>query len=157
MCIKIICNSKECWTSPLSEKKYGHLKPTYIFIQPKELSWFVGFFSKQCCFSVCCIRCIFLPLFGLLLLWINSKQKTCISFLNCSFCKNDLMLAASGIKPPGLEGCKAISGFYGDVQSSTGNLCNAVLISTVEQNNFWELDVFLPGVLMGDGYEETYL
>lgn len=67
------------------------------------------------------------------------------------------MLAASGIKPAGLEGCKGFSEFYGNVQSSMGNLCNAVVISTVEQNNFRELDVFLPGALVGDGCEETHL
>lgn len=130
---------------------------TNIYIQPKGLSWFVGFFFKQCYFSVYCITCIFLPLSGLLLLWRNSKGENCISFLRCSFCKNYLMLAASGIKPAGLEGCKGISEFYGNVQSSTGNLCNAAVISTREQKNFWELDVFLPGVLVGDGCVETHL
>lgn len=138
---------KEIWTFKTN---------LYIYSTKITFLGLLGFLKKSS-FSVCCIRCIVLPLFGLLLLWMNSKQKTCTSFLNCSFCKNDLMLAASGIKPPGLEGCKAISGFYGNVQSSTGNLCNAVLISTVEQNNFGELDVFLPGVLMGDGCEETFI
>lgn len=46
------------------------------------------------------------------------------------------MLAAGGIKPAGLEGCKGISEFHGNIQISTGNLCNAVVISAVEQNNF---------------------
>lgn len=46
------------------------------------------------------------------------------------------MLAASGIKPAGLEGCKGISEFYGNVQSLTGNLCNAAVIPTIEQKNF---------------------
>lgn len=46
------------------------------------------------------------------------------------------MLAASGIKPAGLEGCKGISEFYGKAQRSTGNLSNVVDISIVEQNNF---------------------
>lgn len=46
------------------------------------------------------------------------------------------MLAASGIKTAGLEGCKGIPEFYGKAQSLTGNLCNVVVISTVEKNNF---------------------
>lgn len=156
MCIKIACNSQSCWTIPLSEKKYGHLKPTHIY-STKRTFLVCWLFFKQCYFSVCCLRCIFLPLSGLLLLWMNSKGENCISFLSCSFCKNYLMLAASGIKSAGLEGCKGISEFYGNVQSSTGNLCNAAVILTIEQKNFWELDVFLPGVLVGDGCEETHL
>lgn len=46
------------------------------------------------------------------------------------------MLAASGIKPAGLEACEGISEFYGKAQRSTGNLRNAVVMSVVEQNSF---------------------
>lgn len=137
---------KEIWTFKTN---------LYILKQKDFLGLLVIFLTMP---LQCLLHWIHLSSFaGFLLLWMNSKWKTCISFLNCSFCKNDLKLAASGIKPSGLDGCKGISEFYGNIQSSTGNLCNAVVISTVEQNNFWELDVFLPGVLMGDGREETHL
>jgi len=64
------------------------------------------------------------------------KKKNPSSFLSCSFCKNYLKLAASGIKTAGLERCKVISEFYGKAQRLTGNLCNAVVISLLEQHSF---------------------
>jgi len=59
---------------------------------------------------------LFLGLVSLFSGW-NAEEKNkfskLISFLDCAFCKNYLMSAATGIKAAGTERCKGISEFDG--------------------------------------------
>lgn len=112
---KIVCSlhvSKSCMQLSIASVHLSQWKETWTFKTNLHMFNQQGFcvlfflvfvFS----FGACCIRHI------VFLLAISTdefqrKQKNHMYFLNSSFCKNYLVLAAGGTKPAGLEGCKGI-------------------------------------------------